>query len=298
VELVILRCQQVKAHHDLRYLKAYKEALILKASPLDPRLNRILHNVDAEVARCEEALKSATQPMTSRIDYISGLSDVAPPHDILCPDSNDSPSSDPQAIVSWTEREAKNIREIIDKLKAELLLDAPTPSSPRGKNDDESSMDPNPAKRKRLGDGSHAPSPAPVAVPDNQTQPLRLSIEELPRAITDLGLEADELVNSRLESIEKETLASISRRINSFRRSTVPNTPDDMKALPFAGTAKLELEQKNKEWSGATNRELGRLDEIIKAKEKRNERMKEMNVQLRTKIEKVCHMQLEAASTC
>ena len=296
MELVVLRSQQVKAHHDLRYLKAYKKALIRKASPLDPRLNRILCNVDAEVARFEEALEFATQPMTSRTDYLSGLSDVAPPHDILYPDSDDSPSLDPQAIVSWTEREAKNMRKIIDKLKAELLLDAPAPTSPQGKNGDEFSRDSNPAKRKRLDDGSHTPSSAPVAVPDNQNQPLRLSVEELPRAITDLGLEADELVNSRLESIEKETLASISQRIKSFRRSTIPS--DDVQALPSAETAKLELEQKNKEWSDAKNRELGALDEIIKNKEKRNERMKEVNVQLRAKIEKVCHVQLEVASTC
>jgi hypothetical protein len=287
VELVILRSEQVKAHHDLQYLKTQRETLIRKASPLDPRLNRILDRVDTEVARCEGALKSAIQPMMPRIDYLSGVSDVAPPHDILYPDSDGSPVPDSQAIVSWAEKEANTMREIIDRLKAELLLDAPAPPSPsRGNSVDESSIDRTSAKRKRLDDGSSAPTSSR----DNRTQLPQLSIEELPNAIADLGADVDDLVNVQLENIERETLASISQRIQSFRQSTVPGTLNNKQDSSNAETAKLRLEQKGKEWSDATKREMGLLDEVIKKKEWRNERMKDMNSQLLSKIEKVCYI--------
>lgn len=286
VELVILRSQQVKAHHDLQYIRTQRQALIRKASPLDPRLNRILDKVDAEVARCEGALKSAIQPMTPRIDYLSGVSDVAPPHDILYPDGD--PTPDPPAIVSWAERETNSMRKIIDKLKAEMLLDVPTPaSSPRGHNVDESSVDRTSAKRKRLDDDPSTPSSAPALLRDSRTEPPQLSIEGLPTAIADLAADVDDLVNVQLENIERETLASISRRIQSFRQSAAANTLNSEQDSSNAHLAKLKLEQRGKEWSDATEREMGLLDEVIKKKERRNERMKDMNAQLLAKIEKV-----------
>lgn len=295
MELVILRNQQVKAHRDLQYLKAQRETLIKKASPLDPRLYRILDRVDAEVARCEEALKFAIQPMIPRIDHLSGVSDVAPPHDILYPTSNDSPTPDPQDVVPWAQREANTIGEIIDKLKAELLLHMPAPPAPL--QEDESSIDSTLAKRKRLDDGSYAPSPAPAPAPphDNQTQLPPVSVEDLPKAIADLGADVDDLVNVQLENVEQKTLASLSEQINAFRQSTIRNKGQNQPRLQMS---KLELEQKGKEWSDATERELQLLDEVIKKKEKRNERMRDMNAQLLANIEKVCYHTCRSTDTC
>lgn len=274
IELAILRGRQVEAHSELQSLKIERRTLRSKSKENDPRVGRALAALDAKIARDGAAFNAIVGPFKPRIDYLSGITKDPPVHDVLYPGSSltSVPAvKDPDALVSWAERECASLKEIMERLKSELLLDPP-PTTTTMDGDGPSS-----SKRRKLDDSTAAASSTPGSSPTP-------SIEDLTKRIAATQLSIDQTLNATVANAEAEYTASESAKLQQHQAFvSAPSTASSQPKVDYVE----QVQRESARQAETVRKQIEEFDEVTRVRQTRNAKARETVMYLKEKVVQV-----------